>query len=171
MLGYMRLIIREAHKHGGQGWLTYDMVFRRNNQGNSQAWNILDSSLHTAYVASQSLPLRIPCKHCNETDHSQEKCALAPTIPPVRTSHRKQFPSGSCLYKRPPPSSTSQPSSKRLCISWNRGQCGFPRACTYRHSCAICGSTEHKARDCAHTPTDSLYKLPPRHNSAQQSPL
>lgn len=36
-------IVAEAHKHGGQGWLTYDTVFRHNNQGNSQAWNILDS--------------------------------------------------------------------------------------------------------------------------------
>ena len=90
MLSYMRLIIREPHKHGGQGWLTYDTVFRLNNQENSQARNILDSSLHTAYVAGQSLP---PCIHCNETDHSQEECALAPTIPPVRTSQREQFPS------------------------------------------------------------------------------
>ena len=46
MLGYMRLIIREAHKHGSQGWLTYDTVFHRNNQGNSQSCNMLDSSLH-----------------------------------------------------------------------------------------------------------------------------
>ncbi len=33
MLRYMRLVIREAHKHGGNGWLTYDAVFRRNQQG------------------------------------------------------------------------------------------------------------------------------------------
>ena len=40
MPGYMWLIIREAHKHGGQGWLTYDTVFRHNNQGNSQVWTL-----------------------------------------------------------------------------------------------------------------------------------
>ena len=33
MLAYMRLIIREAHRHGGNGWLTYDAVFRCNQQG------------------------------------------------------------------------------------------------------------------------------------------
>ncbi len=32
MLAYMRLIVKEAHKHGGQGWLTYDTGFRRNHQ-------------------------------------------------------------------------------------------------------------------------------------------
>ena len=30
LLVYMRIIIREAHKHGGHGWMTYDTVFRRN---------------------------------------------------------------------------------------------------------------------------------------------
>ena len=37
MLAYMRLIMREAHKHGGNGWLTYDTVFRRNQQGKDKA--------------------------------------------------------------------------------------------------------------------------------------
>lgn len=36
MLAYARLIIREAHRHGGNGWLTYDAVFRRNHQGDSK---------------------------------------------------------------------------------------------------------------------------------------
>ena len=45
MLAYMRLIIREAHKHGGQDWLTYDAVFRCNHQGASQPWNVLDPCL------------------------------------------------------------------------------------------------------------------------------
>ena len=28
MLAYMRLVVREAQKFGGTGWLTYDQVFR-----------------------------------------------------------------------------------------------------------------------------------------------
>ena len=38
MLGYMTLIIRGAHNHGGQGWLTCDTVFCHNIKGNSQPW-------------------------------------------------------------------------------------------------------------------------------------
>ena len=36
MFAYMHLLIREAYKHGEQGWLTYDAVFRRNRHGMSE---------------------------------------------------------------------------------------------------------------------------------------
>ncbi len=118
MLAYMRLIIREAHKHGGQGWLTYDSLSPQPPRSIG-ALEHLDPSLHTAYIAGQSLPPRVPCKHCNETDHFPEDCALAPLIPSVRPSQRKrQLP-----FARPPncPASagTAQGVQKRLCISWN----------------------------------------------------
>ena len=29
MCAYMRLIVQEAQKYGGNGWLTYDSIFRR----------------------------------------------------------------------------------------------------------------------------------------------
>ena len=53
MLAYMRLIVREASKFGGNGWLTYDSVFRRNQEGLSTPWNVLDASLHQVYIANQ----------------------------------------------------------------------------------------------------------------------
>ena len=81
MLAYMRIIIREAHKHGGMGWLTYDAVFRRNQQGLDTPWNIIDPSLHTAYIAGQNRQPITPRRHCHETDHGAEDCALAPIIP------------------------------------------------------------------------------------------
>ena len=33
MLAYMRLLVREAQKYGGTGWITYDQVFRWNRPG------------------------------------------------------------------------------------------------------------------------------------------
>ena len=38
-LAYMRLLVREASKHGGHGWLTYDQVFHQNRAGTSQPWD------------------------------------------------------------------------------------------------------------------------------------
>ena len=70
MLAYMRLVTREASKFGGTGWLTYDLVFRRNHEGPGQRWNYLDASLHQVYIASQRDKVAIPCKHCHEIDHS-----------------------------------------------------------------------------------------------------
>ena len=53
MLAYLRLVVREASKFGGNGWLTYDAVFRRNHEGPSEPWNTLDASLHQVYIANQ----------------------------------------------------------------------------------------------------------------------
>ena len=167
MLAYMRLIVREVHKHGERGWLTYDAVFRRNQQGMSNPWNILDPSLHTAYIAGQSLPSRVPCRHCNEVDHTPDECALAPLIPPVRASQREPWFSGARPLKRPPPPPPSLPPQKRLCISWNRGQCVIPGACSFKHACALCNSADHRARDCARAPPDSFFKMPPRSGNPQ----
>ncbi len=56
MLGYMRLVIREAHKHGGNGWLTYDAVFHCNQEGQDNPWNILDLSLHSLHYRPELPP-------------------------------------------------------------------------------------------------------------------
>ena len=171
MLAYMRLIIREAHKHRGQGWLTYDAVFRRNHQGASQWWNVLDTSLHTAYIAGQGSATKVPCRHCNEANHAPEDCALAPMTPSVRPTPPDRLPFALHSPRHPPPFNPPLPATKKLCISWNRGQCSFPGACSFRHSCAICDSRDHRARDYARAPTDSFAKTPPRRIIPQQPPL
>ena len=163
MLGYMRLILRKARKYGGNGWLTYDMVFRRNHEGTSEPWNYIDSSLHAAYIGGQGLHPLTPCRHCNEVDHSSADCAIAPTMAPVKTSspHEHNRPVPPRIMTRRPPFAPSFPGSKRLCISWNRGRCLFPGACTYQHLCASCHAN-HPAKDCPHTPPNSGFKLPQR---------
>ena len=50
MLAYMHLIIREATKFGSLGWMKYDAVFRRNQEGSTSPWNVIDPSLHIAYI-------------------------------------------------------------------------------------------------------------------------
>ena len=84
MLAYMRLIIREARKYGGNGWLTYDMVFWCNHERKSDPWNYIDPSLHTAYIGGQGLPPLTPCRYRNEVDHRSEDCAIAPTLSPQK---------------------------------------------------------------------------------------
>ena len=170
MLAYARLIIREAHRHGGNGWLTYDAVFHRNHQGDSKPWNVLDPSLHTAYIAGQGAPPQVPCKHCNETDNSPEECALAPVLPATKTPQKEQdwrLPSMSRLGKRPP-QGPAAPALRRLCLSWNRGSCIFPGACSFKHICALCDSPDHQAKDCALAPPDLIYKRPPRRGDPRQ---
>ena len=77
MLAYMRLVVREASKFGGTGWLTYDSVFRHNHEGLGTPWNYLDASLHQEYIAGQREKVVVPCKHCHEIDHVAADCAVA----------------------------------------------------------------------------------------------
>ena len=86
MLAYMRLIIREASKFGGSGWLTYDAVFCRNQGGLSSPWNYFDASLHQVYIANQRDKVAIPCKHCHEIDHPASDCAVASVLPRTLSS-------------------------------------------------------------------------------------
>ena len=117
ILAYIRLIIREAHKHGGQGWLTYDTVFRHNHQGTSQWWNVLDPALHMAYIAGQGSATKVSCRHCNEADHATEDCALAPMTPSARPSPSDRLLIALCTLRCPQPSYPPLPATKKLCIS------------------------------------------------------
>jgi hypothetical protein len=83
MLAYLRLIVREAGKFGGNGWLTYDSVFRRNQEGLSTPWNVLDAFLRQVYIANQGGKVATPCKHCQEVDHVAADCVITVVLSQV----------------------------------------------------------------------------------------
>ena len=162
-LGYMRLVMREARRHGGQGWRAYDHVFRKNTQP-GEPWARLQTSLVAAYFP-HAPGAHVPaiCIHCQEADHRSEDCALTALLPPspVATPRPSQT-------TPPPPKRTNpqrQQNESTLCISWNKGRCAVPNGCKYRHICASCSSTEHPACECQLTPADSMYKRGPRHTN------
>ena len=184
MLAYMRLMVREGHKHRGTGWLKYDAIFRKNNPGPFARWDHLDPSLLTI-VANQGYTPRLPCYHCQELDHTANECALAPLeqsklgsapmkgMGPLRKGKRPApydtvpySPRYSTIQDHPQGSSNTfshfrqGPGPRPICISWNRGQCAVPSGCSYAHVCPTCNSESHRARDCPKTPPDSLFKKP-----------
>ena len=150
-LEYARLIIREAQRHGGQGWLDYDRVFRQQAALDpALRWNTLQPAIQASTLFN---PIPAPassngpatnvgafCSLCRGVDHSATSCALA---------YLQQPTSATANYHLPP-----RPARKRaavashsLCISWNRGRCIFPSTCTFRHVCSICFHP-HPAIDC-----------------------
>ena len=148
MLAYMRLIIREASKYGGTGWLTYDTVFRRNQEGVSTPWNYLDASLHQVYIANQLQKTTMPCNHCHEIDHLPSECAMASMRPKSLSSPPEPTPTygkdqAGFKGKRPSPYTRQRP----VCSSWNGGNCKFPGKCTYAHVCMLCYGS-HPAAAC-----------------------
>ena len=160
LLAYMRLLIREANKHGGNGWLTYDMVFRRKRQGRNERWDVLDPSIHTAYIAGQESSNRVPCKFCNKVDHFALSCALSPilnTAPQSSSWQEVVSHTSGRLGKRACVKTQGQ---RKVCLSWNRGQCAYPGACSYLHVCATCCNKDHRTLACGDIPTDSILRKP-----------
>ena len=166
MLAYMRLIVREASKFGGNGWLTYDAVFRRNQEGLSTPWNYIDASLHQVFIANQQGKVVVPCKHCYEVDHLSAVCAVAAVLPKLRESTADTQSTSaaqeriSSKGKRPAPYTRQRP----ICSSWNSGYCKFPGKCSYAHVCTNCYGS-HPATACKERPFTSILvpvrQLPP----------
>ena len=160
-LAYARLIIREALRHGGAGWLDYDRVFRQQAAAEpSLRWNTLLPGLQASTMLGHNTGQGTQfCTLCREVDHARAQCALL------------------CLNPPPPrPPITSTPTTRRrsenICMSWNRGSCIFPGKCAYRHVCATCQQA-HKAKDCPRTPEAAPQKPTggmPQHSAIQQYP-
>ncbi len=143
MLVYARLIIREAQRHGRQGWLDYDKVFRQQAALDpSMRWNVLQPAIYIYIQAStlfnpsvSTVAPGIFCSLCRGVDHTAATCALA---------YLQQPPSqaATCFASnRPPPYPVRKRTSVAThshCISWNRGKCMFPGTCTFRHVCSVC---------------------------------
>jgi hypothetical protein len=91
MLAYMRLLVREAKKYGGTGWITYDQVFRRNRPGPEARWDVLYPSLHIGYTSSQADSPATPCAICSEIDHLTEDCAPSSLAQATKKPHFLQL--------------------------------------------------------------------------------
>lgn len=77
LLTYGRLVIREAQRHSGLGWLEHDRLFRQHAAlSPSTVWHELNPSLHASTVLSyQAGPSRV-CSICHEPDHVAAACAM-----------------------------------------------------------------------------------------------
>ena len=138
LLAYCRLLIREALRHGGNGWQEYDRSFRRQAAIDpSMQWNTLQPGLQAATLVGSGGTPGVYCHICREPDHAVTHCALAtvqqPVLPlttpvpaPMPTmSHRASGPwTAPRRISRPP----RRPESLLgICASWNRGGVCVPR--------------------------------------------
>ena len=154
MLTYCRLIIREALRHGGQGWQEYDRSFRSQAAiDRSLRWNILLPDLQASTILGQRVGGGTYCSLCRGVDHAPAQCALGFMQQPLTT----QPPTTTVTTMRGSSRRFGQLRNRPICTSWNTGQCIFPGTCSYRHVCATCNQ-RHQARDCQDTPQDSPYR-------------
>ena len=143
-LTYAVLLVREAMRHGGQGWLEYDRLFRQQVAINpTLSWNVIHPALQATTILAQRAS-GMYCVTCQECDHVAAQCALSQLHPPaLRGSGPTQVSA-----RNPGQAGMSSRVSSRICNSWNDGACAYPGTCTYRHICSVCFRTSHQAKDC-----------------------
>ena len=130
----LRLLVGEAQRRGGLGWLEYDRQFRAQAAANpAKAWSKLDLSLFSnSFLAEKYRPARAPpsCEYCLEADHATEDCALAPT--------------SEVVYRK------SKQRKQQYCKLFNFGKdgCSYGAGCVFMHCCSKCGMEGHKASAC-----------------------
>ena len=91
LMAYQTIMIREARRCGGSGWLAYDSMFRQqaaNARGTD--WAKLNTSLYTVTFMQQHNGRGRTCQHCLETDHDGVDCALAPVKPTTRPARSQE---------------------------------------------------------------------------------
>lgn len=157
-LAYARIVMREAQRHGGMGWLDYDRGFRQQAAGDrSIRWNTINTNLQASTMVGQnSNPGFQPvfCSLCREVGHVRSQCALACINQPLLPLGTSQTAETGSWQGRP----RRRPESRQgICISWNKGACIYPGSCSYRHICATCFRS-HRAKDCPDSPAGSQYK-------------
>ena len=155
---YGLLVVREAMRHGGQGWLDYDRLFRQQAAINpSMQWNALHPELQAATILSQHTSGGTFCTVCQEHDHNASQCAMAQPQPStIRTS---------TTMSRQPGRSMG-----RICTSWNEGARIYPGSCSFCHVCSKCYQQSHRAKDC-HAPARSRPSGPSGARVSQSSSL
>ena len=112
-LAYARLLIKEAQRNGGLGWLHYDRAFRQQAVADpSLAWNTLSQGLQASTMFhQQTAGQKSFCTLC------QAQCALACLQPPATSTPAVPRTS------QPPPTKRRPETALRICISWNMGAC------------------------------------------------
>ena len=159
-LTYAMLLVREALRHGGQGWMEYDRLFRQQAAIDaSLPWNSIQPSPQATTILGQRTPRQgLFCTLCQECDHMAAQCALGQL---QQTTTQGSSNQGGT----PGPSRGSQ----RICASWNDGACLYPGTCNFRHICSKCFRSSHKAKNCRAQPRSRGSPTTP--GPSQQPPM
>ncbi len=141
LLAYQAMIISEARRCGGRGWLLYDAAFRQQIRSfETVDFSRINQSLYsTTFLAYGSGRTRF-CPDCMMADHAREECALNPnrSLPMVQMREAEGRP------RAPDPKRRRAKSGP--CYAWNDGRCSF-RDCRYDHVCSQCQG-DHKRSSC-----------------------
>ena len=79
LMVHLRMIVREAQRHGGDGWRSYDVLLRKIAAANSALrWGQPLPSLYATSFLAARASAAASCENCGEGDHKSRECALSP---------------------------------------------------------------------------------------------
>lgn len=140
LAAYGVIVLDLARAHGGQGWLSYDCLFRQQKAaGEKCSWTEINSSTMVSTVLSS-----LGCDLCNSPGHTKSECALNTMDPYARPLPQGPQQDRSVPRIRLPRSGDR---GDNLCRRYNKGNC-FSQRCRYEHTCSACHKAGHPALDC-----------------------
>ena len=118
LLAYQTLMVREARRCGGNGWLAYDTYFRQQVAEDPTAdWSRLNTALYAVTFMAQGAKGGQNCTTCMETDYTQDDCAVSSLRSRSPTPAKRALASpASDPY---PPQRGKRRLGNTTCFAWN----------------------------------------------------
>ncbi len=140
---YHAVMISEARRCGGKGWLLYDAAFRQQISAyDAVDFSRINQSLYSTTFLAYSNRGQC-CQTCMGSDHTQEECALFQAKNAVR-GRQLVLEQGTRENKPRRWEGRRERGRARLpCFAWNDGRCVHPH-CKFDHICSRCFGNHKK---------------------------
>ena len=136
-MAYQRTIVHANRSFSGEGWVTYDLCYRRAAAlHNHLHWSRVDFTLYNETFTGKAKPL-LRCKYCLSEHHRAADCTYAPQSHPSTSGAPTWEPADSMCY---------------LYNSHTGNQCQFQN-CRFSHLCSRCHGS--------HSQVACRYQKPP----------
>ena len=89
LMTYLKTIVKAHRTYTGEGWVTYDVCFRRKAAiTKSLDWGKIDFTVYNETLPGRAKLISY-CQRCSSDMHKSQECANAPTTPKTQV---KQYP-------------------------------------------------------------------------------
>ena len=141
-MAYLKTIVRAQRSFYGEGWVTYDMCYRRQAAASrSLNWGQVDFTLYNEAFVGRAKSL-IRCRYCSSEHHASKECEFAPTSEAPRQEIRTRSATRVQYDGRASP-------QIQICLLFNHrdgNQCRY-RQCKFAHIFCECNGS-HPLKDC-----------------------
>lgn len=135
LMPYQKTIIVKAHRtYAGQGWVTYDIAYRRRAAMKSLDWGVIDFNLYNETFAGRAKAIH-RCKFCSSELHTSTECKHTYTPNQSSTQISQRFYPRGPEEHMPVCFKFNSEGQNKCKLKWRR----------YAHACSDCGGNHPKS--------------------------